>query len=144
MKLSLPAISEEVDPPVDNDEKVEPSSSVGNVEKAEVESSSGVGNVEKTEFTPSVPSTDADFGESSVSSPDVEFGAYSVPSSSPTETHSSGSLLQSVAKFINVFIFCQLASVAQPTGLLGAQIVAAFSTGVSGCYDDGHRAPDWR
>ena len=43
-----------------------------------------------------------------------------------------------------VFIFCQLASVAQSTGLLGAQIVAAFSIGVSGCYDEGYRAPGWR
>ena len=110
-----------------------------------------VGNFEKVEFSSSVvpgecsvSCTDVDFGESSVSSPDVEFGAYAVSSSPPTETHSSESLLQSVAKFINVFIFCQLASVAQSTGLLGAQIVAAFSIGVSGCYDEGYRAPGWR
>ena len=138
VKLSLPAISEEVDPSVDNDKKVEPSSSVGNVEKTEFTPSTDVDSGESSA------SADVDSGESSVSSPDVEFGACSVPSCSPTETLSSGSLLQSVAKFINVFIFCQLASVAQPTGLLGAQIVAAFSTGVSGCYDDGHKVPDWR
>ena len=54
---------------------------------------------------------------------------------------SSSALLGSVATFVNLLVFCQIARIVRPHPLIGLQVVAAFSSGVS-YEDEGQRRPD--
>ena len=56
---------------------------------------------------------------------------------------SSSALLGTVATFVNLLVFCQIARIVRTYPLIGLQVVAAFSSGVS-YADDGQQRPDWR
>ena len=87
-------------------------------------------------------SVDAEVANSSGAAPGI--ASFSVFSSLPRDASgSSSALLGSVATFVNLLVFCQIARIVRPHPLIELQVVAAFSSGVS-YAGDGQRSPDWR
>ena len=84
----------------------------------------------------------AEVANSSGAAPGI--ASFSVFSSLPRDASgSSSALLGSVATFVNLLVFCQIARIVRPHPLIELQVVAAFSSGVS-YAGDGQRSPDWR
>ena len=84
----------------------------------------------------------AEVANSSGAAPGID--SFSVFSSLPRDASgSSSALLGSVATFVNLLVFCQIARIVRPHPLIELQVVAAFSSGVS-YAGDGQRSPDWR
>ena len=84
----------------------------------------------------------AEVANSSGAAPGI--ASFSVFSSLPRDASgSSSALLGSVATFVNLLVFCQIARIVRPQPLIELQVVAAFSSGVS-YAGDGQRSPDWR